>query len=108
MFLFLMVVVSSSWLESASDECTCDDRSSDLATPSSGPTICLPFDDYLQLRQEATASAVSDEETVSYVSGCTVSYQYVLQTDALPPTSVSSTQVSMHPLSNPTVYVQTL
>ena len=70
MFLFLMVIVSSSWLESASDECTCDDRSSDLATPSSGPTICLPFDDYLQLRQEATASAVSDEETVSYASGC--------------------------------------
>ena len=98
MFLFLMVIVSSSWLDSASGEC---DRSSVLVIPSSGPTICLPIDDYIQLRQEAKASAVTNVETVS-LRDRVYSYQHVLQTDALPPTdaaltptSVSSTQVSI-------------
>ena len=96
-----------SWLESASGECTGGDRSSVLVIPSSGPTICLPIDDYIQLRQEAKASAVTNVETVS-LRDRVYSYQHVLQTDALPPingrcpySNVCVINSSKHPLSNP-------
>ena len=60
--LLLVVTVSSSWLGSASDECTGGDRSSVLVVPSSGPSVCLPLDDYIQLQKDAS----SDGESVSY------------------------------------------
>ena len=56
----LVVIVSSSWLGSASDECT--GGNSVLVVPSSGPTVCLPLDDYIQLQKDAS----SDGESVSY------------------------------------------
>ena len=49
------------------------DRSSVVVAPSSGPTVCLPLDDYIQLRQETAADVVSDGETASFV-GC---YHYI-------------------------------
>ena len=63
--LLLLVIVSSFLFGSASDECAGDNRSSVLVVPSSGPTVCLPIDVFIQLRQEA--ASVSDGKTVSYV-----------------------------------------
>ena len=54
----LVVIVSSSWLGSASAECT----GGNLVVPSSGPTVCLPLDDYIQLQKDAS----SNGESVSY------------------------------------------
>ena len=65
-FLLHFVIVSSFMLGSASNECPGGDRSSVVVVPSSGPTVCLPIDDYIQLQQQE-AQAVSDGETVSYV-----------------------------------------
>ena len=56
----LVVIVSSSWLGSASDECT--GGNSVLSVPSSGPTVCLPLDDYIRLQKDAS----SDGESVGY------------------------------------------
>ena len=60
--LLLVVVFSTFSLGSAADECTGGDRSSVLVVPSSGPTVCLPLDDYIQLQKDAA----SDGESVSY------------------------------------------
>ena len=62
--LLLVVIISCFRRGSAWDECTGGDRSSVLVVPSSGPTVCLPYDDYIQLRQ-AGAGANSDGETVT-------------------------------------------
>ena len=56
----LVVIVSSSSLGSASAECT--GGNSVLSVPSSGPTVCLPLDDYVQLQKDAS----NDGESVSY------------------------------------------
>ena len=56
----LVVIVSSFWPGSASVECT--GGNSVLSVPSSGPTVCLPLDDYIQLQKDAS----SDGESVNY------------------------------------------
>ncbi|XP_065829678.1 uncharacterized protein [Oscarella lobularis] len=72
--LLLVVTVSSSWLGSASDECTGGDRSSVLVVPSSGPTVCLPLDDYIQLQKDASSDGEStDAPPTSAVSASTPS-----------------------------------
>ena len=54
--LLLVVIVSSSWPGSAaaSDECTGGDRSFVLVMPSLGSSVCLPLDDYIQLKSDAS------------------------------------------------------
>ncbi|XP_065834953.1 uncharacterized protein [Oscarella lobularis] len=74
----LVVIVSSSWLGSASDECT--GGNSVLVVPSSGPTVCLPLDDYIQLQKDASSNGES--------------------TDAPPPTSAVSASTPSQSVSS--------
>ena len=94
----LVVIVSSSWLGSASAECT--GGNSGLVVPASGPTVCLSLDDYIQLQKDAS----SDGESVSYYRRLIrlkeVYKSMHVQTDAPPPTSAVSastpSQVNIH------------
>ncbi|XP_065830906.1 uncharacterized protein [Oscarella lobularis] len=74
----LVVIVSSSWLGSASAECT--GANSVLSVPSSGPTVCLPYDDYIQLQKDASSEGES--------------------TDAPPPTSAVSASTPSQSVSS--------
>ncbi|XP_065845630.1 uncharacterized protein [Oscarella lobularis] len=74
----IVVIVSSSWLGSASAECT--GGNSVLSVLSSGPTVCLPIDDYIQLQKDAS----SDGES----------------TDAPPPTSAVSASTPSQSVSS--------
>ena len=65
--LLLVVIVSSSWLGSATVSAECIGGNSVLVVPSSGPPVCLPLDDYIQLQKDAS----SDGESVRY---CVVWY----------------------------------
>ena len=59
-----LLIVAFFWLQSASDECVRrENRTSFLLVPSSGPTVCLPLNDYIQIW--TAASKAGDRERVS-------------------------------------------
>ncbi|XP_065829615.1 uncharacterized protein [Oscarella lobularis] len=74
----IVVIVSSSWLGSASTECT--GGNSVLSVPPSEPSVCLPLDDYIRLQKDAS----SDGES----------------TDAPPPTSAVSASTPSQSVSS--------
>ena len=102
MFKLLLVVVL--WLRSASDERVHTSSDLHVLLPSLGPTMCLPLDDYIRLRDAAAASKSREREMVSEaithrrgVKPCILLFRLSLgvQTDS-PSASVSSTQLGIH------------